>query len=213
MATKSFTTFAAGEAESDFTAREAAIHMILEAVVTTVSQNGELNVAPMGPEFAADGDHFELRPFEDSKTFQNLRDTAAGVLHVTDDVLLITQSALNRLDVSPETEPAAVVAGQVLQNCCRWYEFQCQEKPSSGSRKAFHCDIVATGRRRDFFGFNRAKHAVLEATIAATRIHFLPLEHITQQLQRAFELVERTGGESEQAACQVLQDYLNQHQD
>ena len=36
------------------------------------------------------------------------------------------------------------------------------------------CEVVDRGRLRDFFGFNRAKHAVLEAAILATRTEFLP---------------------------------------
>ena len=36
-----------------------------------------------------------------------------------------------------------------------------------------HLPVVDEGRLRDFFGFNRAKHAVVEAAILATRIAFL----------------------------------------
>ena len=36
-----------------------------------------------------------------------------------------------------------------------------------------HCQVVADGRLRDFLGFNRAKHAVVEAAILATRVAHL----------------------------------------
>ena len=35
---------------------------------------------------------------------------------------------------------------------------------------------------REFFGFNRAKHAVLEAAILATRVELLPADEILSEL-------------------------------
>ena len=184
--------------------------MILESVVTTVSVEGELNIAPMGPDFDPFADHFELRPFDNSQTCRNLYATSSGVLHITDNVLLIASSAINRLEETWQSEAAEKVDGRILSDCCRWYEFKCTEKPSNSSRKAFHCQIVSSGRRHDFFGFNRAKHAVLEATIAVSRINFLPREHITELLDRAGEMVERTGGQDEKAACELLGHFVEE---
>lgn len=182
--------------------------MILESVVTTISAAGELNIAPMGPDFDLARDNFELRPFEDSQTFRNLRATGSGVLHVTDNVLLIASSAVNLMLDQWETEPAQAVSGQILTDCCRWYEFRCHEKPATGSRKTFHCDIVGQGRRRDFFGFNRARHAIIEATIAVTRIEFLPAEHVDEKLAQAVDICQRTGGDNELAALDLLQNHV-----
>ena len=176
--------------------------------MTTLSENGELNIAPMGPEFDPNQAHFELRPFEDSQTCRNLMATSAGVLHVTDNVLLIASSAINQMEDVWQSEAASKVAGRVLLDCCRWYEFSCSEKPSSSTRKSFHCQIVAGGRRRDFFGFNRAKHAILEATIAVTRIQFLPPEHVQEKLTLAVDVCERTGGKDESAALELLREHV-----
>ena len=184
--------------------------MILESVVTTVSRCGKLNIAPMGPDFDPDNESFELRPFENSQTCRNLVVTSAGVLHVTDNVLLIASTAINQMLDSWETEVANKVDGQILLDCCRWYEFHCTEKPSTSVRKSFHCQIVSSGRRHDFFGFNRAKHAILEATIAATRLSFLPAEHVMEKLAQATDLCERTGGENEFAAVELLRQYIQQ---
>ena len=185
--------------------------MILESVVTTLSPDEQLNIAPMGPEFDPNSASFELRPFEDSTTCQNLRGTSAGVLHVTDNVLLIASSAINAMEYDWKSDPATQVNGRVLHDCCRWYEFRCHEKPSSGSRKMFHCEIVSQGRRNELFGFNRAKHAILEATIAVTRINFLPAEHVQEQLKRATDITERTGGPTEHETIQLLGEYINRH--
>ena len=71
-------------------------------------------------------------------------------------------------------------------------------------------ETVAEGRRRDFFGLNRAKHAVVEAAILATRVSLLPLEEIFADIQRLAPLVEKTGGPSEREAFALLQGYLQE---
>ena len=187
--------------------------MILESVVTTVSPTGELNVAPMGPDFDPAQDAFELRPFEDSQTYRNLISTECGVLHVTDNVLLIASSAINEMPAAWQSDAAEHVDGRVLHDCCRWYEFRCIEKPSTTNRKTIHCEIVGRGRKRDFYGFNRAKHAILEATIAVTRIGFLPTETIAEKLASAADVCGRTGGPDEFAAIELLQEYVRNFSD
>lgn len=183
--------------------------MILEAVVTTVSASGQLNIAPMGPHFHPADDHFELRPFETSVTCRNLLENPCGVLHVTDDVLLIVCSALNQLGTQCDSIPATKVNGVVLSDSCRWHEFEASVKPTDSPRKCFHCRIVESVRNRDFYGFNRAKHAVLEATIAVTRIDFLPIAEIQDQLRRLEAIVAKTGGDREQAAFELLKNFVH----
>ena len=97
--------------------------MILEGLVTTTSEAGRVHLAPMGPRVRGDWSGFVLRPFPTSTTFQNLKARREGVLHVTDDVNLLARAAVGQApDV--ETIPAAVVAGFVIKNCCRFYEFR-----------------------------------------------------------------------------------------
>jgi hypothetical protein len=69
-------------------------------------------------------------------------------------------------------------------------------------------EVVHTGRLRDFFGFNRAKHAVIEAAILATRTEFLPAAEIDAEYTRLAPLVEKTGGDAERKAFAFLTDYV-----
>ena len=68
--------------------------------------------------------------------------------------------------------------------------------------------MVDRGTLRDFFGFNRAKHAVIEAAILATRIGILPAAEIRSELERLAAPVEKTAGEQERRAFAFLQDYI-----
>jgi hypothetical protein len=67
---------------------------------------------------------------------------------------------------------------------------------------------VRSGRIRDFFGFNRGKHAVIEAAILATRVAILPRSEIDEQWTRLRSWVDKTGGPNERAAMDFLETWL-----
>ncbi|MFL5242550.1 MAG: DUF447 domain-containing protein [Gemmataceae bacterium] len=184
--------------------------MILEGIVTTLSSSGEMHVAPMGPRVEPAMDRFLLRPFPSSQTYQNLRRDGEGVFHVTDDVLLLAQAAVGRIDPPPPHFPAAQVKASVLAEACRFYEFRVSAIDDREQRVRIDVDVVHSGRLRDFIGFNRAKHAVVEAAILATRIDILPHSEIVADYRRLAVLVEKTGGPREIEAFSFLEAYLDE---
>src|SRR6185436_11289334 len=139
--------------------------LILEGLVTTMDGNGSVNIAPMGPIVDREITRLTLRPFTSSRTYANLKVTGAGVFHVTDDVELLARAAINELVSMPKSVPAASVRGVILSDACRWFAFQVLELDDREERTRIECQVVDSGYQRDFFGFNRAKHAVLEAAI------------------------------------------------
>ena len=68
--------------------------------------------------------------------------------------------------------------------------------------------MVHRGRGREFIGFNRARHAVLEAAIVATRLHLLPAEEVDAEFRRLAVAVEKTAGPREFEAWRMLEDYV-----
>jgi hypothetical protein len=194
--------------------------MILEGIVTTIGPDGTLNIAPMGPRVNAGMNRFLLRPFRSAQTYGNLKAHGEGVFHVTDDVLLIARAALGPLPfpplpgegeggVAPGLIPAQRVSGFILQDACRYYEFQVDTIDDREERSRIEVEVVHSGRLRDFFGFNRAKHAVVEAAILATRTDFLPLEEIASEFRKLAVIVEKTGGDQEEKAFAFLQQHVS----
>ncbi len=98
--------------------------------------------------------------------------------------------------------------GYVLADTCRFYEFKVSSVDASETRVRFDVKVTRRGRLRDFFGFNRAKHAVVEAAILATRTAFLPLQEINQEFQKLSVIVDKTGGPQEHAAFRLLEEHL-----
>ncbi|MEQ8788025.1 MAG: DUF447 family protein [Pirellulaceae bacterium] len=184
--------------------------MILEGIVTTQNEDGGVNISPMGPIVDETMTHLVLRPYRTSTTYQNLKRNGAGILHITDDVELIARAAVGRLEESPPMLELDSEHGHVLADACRWYAFRVRKLHDRNERTTIQCDVVEQGWLRDFFGFNRAKHAVLEAAILATRISLLPAEHVRAEMKRLSVMVEKTAGPQERRAFDFLSQYLEE---
>jgi uncharacterized protein len=182
--------------------------MILEGLVTTINADGTPNISPMGPLVDAEMRQFVLRPYQTSRTYTNLKRAPQGVLHVTDDVDMLARAAVDQLSPLPKLVKARKVEGVVIADACRWYEFRVASLDDRAPRTTIACNVVATGRIRDFFGFNRAKHAVVEAAILASRLDFLPPHEICAEFRRLAVLVDKTAGDQERRAFQFLDEYV-----
>jgi hypothetical protein len=183
---------------------------LLEGVVTTLNNDGTPNIAPMGPIVDVKFERLLLRPFRTSITYQNLKQSGEGVLHVTDDVELLARAAVGRLETAPAVRQAETVNGVILLDACRWYAFRVLSLDDREDRTAIVARVVDWGRQRDFFGFNRAKHAVVEAAILATRIGIVDADTIVGELNRLATPVEKTGGLQERRAFEFLRDYVRE---
>ncbi|WP_437203837.1 DUF447 domain-containing protein [Planctomicrobium sp. SH664] len=182
--------------------------MILEGLCTTRNTEGKINIAPMGPIVDEELKTFRFRPYQSSTTFANLQATRCGVFHVTDDMLMIAQAAIGRWIQYPKLFPALEIEGAVIADACRWYEFTVTSIDDSEIRSEVITTVRHAGKLRDFFGMNRAKSAVLETAIMATRLHLLPHPEIRKQMEQFAVIVDKTAGERDRAAFELLREYL-----
>jgi hypothetical protein len=178
--------------------------VILETIVTSLDPAGGINFAPMGVEWGEE--IIVLKPFLETRTFQNLTATRTAVVNLTDDAMLFAQGAIS----SPQFPwiPASVVNGAVLQAACSWRELEVVTIDATPPRSRIDARVVHRGFTREFMGFNRAKHAVLEAAILATRTHLLPAEQIKEEYARLQIIVDKTAGPREQDAMTLLTQYV-----
>jgi len=177
---------------------------IIETVTTTINPDGTVNCAAMGVEW---GDEvIVIKPFPSTRTLRNLRAAGEAVVNVTDDILLFTEAALG--DPHPPTRPAATVAGAVLANACSWREVSVEGIDAGEPRARVTTQVVGRGAGREFLGFNRAAHAVLEASIIASRARWLPAAEIQTELERLQVLVDKTAGPREREAMELVRRHL-----
>lgn len=193
--------------------------MILESIVTTVDKKGLVNIAPMGPLLlnpdamrrSDPGDPgFLLRPFEGSRTCENLHQTRRATIHVTDDAELFATTAVGKIEA-----PAELVRFEkldidghpwpILKHCHRWFAVEVETIAGVSPRFEMSCRVAQSGIESPFFGFNRAKHAVIEASILATRTHLLDAMDIQDQLQALRPLIQKTAGSAERRAFEKVE--------
>lgn len=182
--------------------------LILEGIVVTQDEAGAANIAPMGPRVDRGLTRLVLRPFQTAQTYRNLKASRRGVFHVIDDVELLAHAAVGMLDPAPALVSVESFPCPRLADACRWLAFRVLTLDDQTERTTIDCEVVASGTIRDFFGFNRAKHAVLEAAILATRTGILPDDELRGEMARLATPVAKTAGEQERRAFEFLQQYV-----
>jgi uncharacterized protein len=182
--------------------------VIIETIVTTIAPEGAINCAPLGVEWDPDagGNSIVLKPFLETATYRNVSATRAAVVNLIDDVRVFARAAISNPEYA--TVPANTVRGVVLADACSWRELEVRTIDSTPPRSRIDTVIVHEGRRRDFIGFNRARHAVLEAAIYATRVHMLPRDFLVAEVDRLQVIVDKTAGPREFEAMALLADFI-----
>lgn len=181
---------------------------ILEGIVTTQNVDGNVNVSPMGPIVDNALDRLWLRPFNTSTTYRNLKRTGRGVFHVTDDVELLAQAAVGQPSSLPRLLATPAGDELIISNACRWYAFEIESLDDSTERTSIVARVTDRGVLREFLGFNRAKHAVLEAAILATRLHLIGVQEVLAEFDRLQVAVDKTGAAAEQRAMKFLREHV-----
>lgn len=182
--------------------------MIIETIVTTIAQDGEVNCAPMGVEWNPDAEpeSIVLKPFLETATYRNVLATRAAVVNLIDDVRVFAKAAIS--NPAYQTVPAQAVRGVVLADACSWRELEVTAIDSAPPRSRIDTRTVHRQIRREFVGFNRARHAVLETAIYATRVHLLPREFLLGEVERLQVIVDKTAGPREFEAMALLVEYI-----
>lgn len=165
---------------------------------------GSVNFAPMGVEWSEDV--IVLKPFLTTATFRNVDATRVAVVNLTDDVLLFAQAAIS--NPTYPAVPASVVRGVVLEDACAWRELEVRSIDATPPRSRIETGVVHRSTRREFIGFNRARHAVLEAAILSTRLHLIARPEIDAEFARLWTIVNKTAGPREMKAMELLSDYV-----
>lgn len=179
--------------------------MIVETIFSTLDPIGQPNFAPMGVILMDDA--MTIRPYRDTQTCRNILSTRYGVVNISDDVLAYVQSGLYHT-VLPHVK-AQMIPGVVFLGACSWREVEVIEDDGSPERAEFHCRELYRGWNRDFLGFCRARNAVIEAAILATRIHLHDKDILMSELEKFRLIVEKTGDDKEKEAFSLVRDYVN----
>ena len=178
--------------------------MIRESIITTLSDDGSVHIAPMGVIWR-DGTPV-LAPFKPSRTLDNLRRHPFAVISHTDDVRIFAGCLTGRRDWP--VVPAHGIRGVVLAGALSHQEIAVDSVEEDEIRPRFRCRIVHEAMHRAFQGFNRAQAAVIEGAILISRLDRLPPEKIDAEMNYLRIAIEKTAGPGEREAWGWLEERL-----
>ena len=181
--------------------------IIRECIVTTLSEEGRVHIAPLG--LIAEEGGWIIASFRPSATLDNLRSNPHAVANFTDDVLVFAGCLTGRKDWP--TRPSTHVPGAVLEGTLAHAELAVAYVQEDEQRPRFHCRVVHEASHAPFKGFNRAQAAVIEAAILASRVHMLPREKIERELGYLQIAVEKTAGPREHEAWRLLVEKIEDY--
>jgi len=181
--------------------------MIHETVVTTMSPEGIVHVAPMG--VVADARTILLKPFRPSATLDNVLATGSAVVNFTTDVRIFAGCVTGRREWP--TLPAEVVQGARLVSTLAHCEVRLLEQRDDPQRPQLLMQRVHEVRHGDFQGFNRAQSAVLEAAVLVSRLGMLEPRKIAREFEYLHIAIAKTAGDAERLAWRWLLTAVERH--
>lgn len=179
--------------------------MIIEGLITCapVDKSAQPHVAALGPVVTPQLSEWTLRPFQSSKIYSLLRDNPRCVFHTLDDALPVVQLVLGQ---APELSFTQIDSGAwIIDQACHWFELELIAWDISGPRSEATARLVRQGDLRPFWGWNRAKHALLEAAILISRAQLMKPEELRQQLSSLRSPIEKTAGPREMQAWSLIE--------
>jgi uncharacterized protein len=181
--------------------------MIFETIVTTVSDQRVVHIAPMG--IREQEGLVVLAPFQPSTTLENVLATRCAVVNLSDDVCIFAGCLTGRQNWP--TLPATRIQCARLESPLAHVELELERVEEDALRSRLLCRRVHEETHASFRGFNRAQAAVLEAAILVSRLHMLPRERIESEVKYLAIAIEKTAGPLERKAWAWLMERIEAH--
>lgn len=180
---------------------------IRETILTTISEAGEVHIAPLG--IIQEKDGWVIAPFRPSTTLANIEANGLAVVNYTDEAKIFAGCLTGRkdwplapVDGCPVPRLEAALAHDVLK---------VESVTEDATRPRHFCKVVASGQHRPFTGMNRAKAAVLEAAILVSRLKMLPADKIETEIAYLKIAIDKTAGPDEETAFYWLLEKVIEH--
>ena len=187
--------------------REAGIDEgISEVIVTTRSDAGTFNAAPIGIITTTNG--YFVKLYKGSRTLSNVTETDKLAANVTCDAVLFVKAAFEKLDKS---HYSALSGFPVLKEAQSGIIFRAVLEEKSGVYSIFQLTPIAVKINwNELKAINRGLNAVIEATILATRYKMTRDEREQEELKKEMvhyaDIVEKCGGRREKDAIEILNE-------
>ena len=180
--------------------------MIHEVIVTTISNEGIVHIAPMGIRFI--DKQVVISPFKPSTTLNNITENNIATINFIDDVRVfagIVSRHKKDWELSAMTD-LEIVPNLTLTNT--FYNVVVNEYQEDDKRPNIICDIKNSEVIKPFLGFNRAQFSVIEAAVLLSRLGMIPMEKIDREIGYLKIGIDKTAGPNELEAWRWIQDRI-----
>lgn len=182
--------------------------MIYETIISSVNAQGQAHVTPFG--VREENDLIVIAPFKPSSTLDNIIETRAAVINLTDDVRIFA-SAIVKHHQDYLLTKASKVIGYRLAHTLSHKELRLIHVKEHKDRPELHMQVVHQATHQPFSGFNRAQAAVIELAVLASRLAMLPKEKIMTEMDYLQIAIDKTAGTRELEAWQWLTEKVDQY--
>ncbi|ENO94594.1 hypothetical protein C662_00155 [Thauera sp. 28] len=178
--------------------------MIFETVVSTLSPEGEVHLAPMGVRYEGEGEEavVALMPFKPSRTLDNILATRCAVLNLTTDVRVFAGCVTGRREWP--TVALEGFAGRRLEGALAHVELELRGDQDDALRPTLRMRRGREVLHASFPGFNRAQAAVIEGAVLVSRLGMLPRSKVETEMEYLQIAIDKTAGPREQTAWDWL---------
>jgi hypothetical protein len=181
--------------------------MIRETIVSTMNRAGQGHFAPIG--LIVEDEGWIIAPFRPSVTLDNLREVPFAVANFTDDVRIFAGCLTGRA-ARWSTVPCRDIGVPRLADALAHAELAVTHTTEDSQRPRFHCRVLCNIGHAPFQGFNRAKAAVIEASILVSRLHMLQSDKVEREIAYLEIAVSKTASAAEEEAWTWLMERIRQ---
>jgi hypothetical protein len=179
---------------------------VTESVVTTLGPNDRWNVAALGLEAPEGDEPVRARTWGRTRTWRNFTERGEGYVQFTVDAVDFAEAAMT---IREEEEP-------VLSGVDAWARVTAEEREHGTEDGTQWVEWALTPvesavERRRVPTTNRGYYAVVEATVAASRLDVpaYDTETLHERIDYFEAVVERCGGDREQEAFAVVREQID----
>ncbi|MGE0282493.1 MAG: DUF447 domain-containing protein [Rhizobiaceae bacterium] len=180
---------------------------IRETILTTVNKAGKVHIAPLG--IIQERDGWVIAPFRPSTTLDNLAEVPVAVANYTDDVRIFAGCLTGRREWPTVPIPGSAVPR--IEAALAHSMLKVVNLTDDGIRPRFFCRVISEETHAPFTGMNRARAAVLELAILASRLHMLPRDKIEAEIAYLRISIDKTAGPAEHEAWNWLIERVEAH--
>lgn len=178
---------------------------INEIILITECEDGSPYIAPFGVR-ECDG-LILIAPFRPSTSLENLLSGRRATINTTDDVRVFAGALTGRRDWPVRKIEHALI----LESALSYKALSLKKVEDDDQRPKLYFSLLEEANMSAFQGYNRAQAAVVELCVLVSRLHMLPIEKITSEIEYLRIAIEKTAGERELQAWTWLIEAVENH--